>query len=272
MEKVIVTAALTGALTTKELNPYIPITPREIADDAYACWKAGAAVVHLHMRDENGKGTMAVERFQESVALIKEKCDVVINLTTSGDPEAADAERMAHLPVIKPDLASFDAGSMNWMPLGIFANSPQFLEELAKVMLQNEVKPELEIFDSGMIHNTEYYMKKGLIALPPHYQIVLGVGGGAKATVDNLVYFRNLLPKNATWAAFGIGKGHLPILYATIALGGHVRVGLEDNIYYAEDELATNVMLVERAVRVIKEANKEPATAQEARQILQLKK
>jgi len=271
MEKVIITAALTGAITPKEMNPNIPVTPREIADDAYQCWKAGAAVVHLHMRDENGNGTMNKEIFKETVALVKNKCDVVINLTTSGDPLASDEARMAHLIEIKPEMASFDAGSFNWMPLGVFMNSPQFLEMLGKIMLENGVKPELEIFDSGMIHNTEYYIKKGVIALPPHYQFVLGVLGGAMATVENLVYLKNLLPKDATWSAFGIGKAHLPILYATIALGGNVRVGLEDNIYYSKDRLASNVELVARAARLIKEANKEVATPDEARQILGLK-
>lgn len=121
-----------------------------------------------------------------------------------------------------------------------------------------------------MIHSTEYYLKKGILAAPPHYQFVLGVLGGAMATVENLVYLKSLLPKDATWSAFGIGKGHLPLLYAAIALGGNVRVGLEDNVYYAKNRLASNVELVSRAVRLVKEANKEVATPDEARQILGL--
>ena len=137
MEKVIITAALTGAMTPKEMNPNIPLTPQEIANDAYECWNAGAAVVHLHMRDEKGHGTMNKETFKETVALVKAKCDVVINLTTSGDNRASDEERMAHLIEIKPEMASFDAGSFNWMPSGVFMNTPQFLEKLGKVMLEN---------------------------------------------------------------------------------------------------------------------------------------
>lgn len=270
MEKVIITAALTGAMTPKEMNPNIPLTPQEIANDAYECWNAGAAVVHLHMRDEKGHGTMNKETFKETVALVKAKCDVVINLTTSGDNRASDEERMAHLIELKPEMASFDAGSFNWMPSGVFMNTPQFLEKLGKVMLENKIKPELEIFDSGMIHSTEYYLKKGILAAPPHYQFVLGVLGGAMATVENLVYLKSLLPKDATWSAFGIGKGHLPLLYTAIALGGNVRVGLEDNVYYAKNRLASNVELVARAVRLVKEANKEVATPDEARQILGL--
>lgn len=271
MEKVIITAALTGAMTPKEMNPNIPLTPMEIANDAYECWNAGAAVVHLHMRDEEGLGTMNKEIFKETVALVKSKCDVVINLTTSGDNRASDEERMAHLIEIKPEMASFDAGSFNWMPSGVFMNSPQFLEKLGKVMQENGIKPELEIFDSGMIHSTEYYLKKGILASPPHYQFVLGVLGGAMATVENLVYLKSMLPKDATWSAFGIGKGHLPLLYTAIALGGNVRVGLEDNVYYAKGRLATNVELVARAVRLVKEANKEVASPDEARQILGLR-
>lgn len=271
MNKTIISASLTGAVTPKSINPNIPLTPKEIANDAYECWKAGAAVVHLHMRDKNGIGTMDKELFKETVALIKDKCDVVINLTTSGDHLASDEERMAHIVEIKPEMASFDAGSFNWMPAGIFSNTPQFLEKLGKTMIENNIKPELEIFDLGMINTTIYYMKKGIIASPPHYQFVLGVLGAAPATVDNLVLFKNSIPSDATWSAFGIGKAHLPILYATIALGGNVRVGLEDNVYYSKDRLASNVELVERAVRLIKEANKEVASPDEARQILGLK-
>lgn len=271
MEKVIITAALTGAVTPKDINPNIPMTPQEIANDAYECWKAGAAVVHLHMRDEKGLGTMSTKLFRETVALVKEKCDVVINLTTSGDNRASDEERMAHIEAIKPEMASFDAGSFNWMPAGVFMNTPQFLAKLGQVMIENEVKPELEIFDSGMIHTTEYYLKKGVLQAPPHYQFVLGVLGAAMATVENLVYLKNLLPKNATWSAFGVGKAHLPILYAAIALGGNVRVGLEDNVYYSKDLLATNVDLVARAGRLVKEAGKEVSTSAEARLILGLR-
>jgi 3-keto-5-aminohexanoate cleavage enzyme len=271
MDKVIISAALTGAVTPKDSNPHIPLTPEEIANDAYECYKAGAAVVHIHMRDDQGLGTMDKERFRKTADLIKNKCDVVVNMTTSGDNRASDEERMAHIVELKPEMASFDAGSFNWMPLGVFTNTPQFLEKLAKMMLDSGVKPEIEVFDTGMIGVAEYYIKKGLIKTPPHFQICLGVLGAARGTVEDLLYLRNLLPKNSTWSAFAIGKGHIPILYTTIALGGHIRVGLEDNLYYNKDKLATNAELVERAGRVIKEANKTAATPDEARQILGLK-
>ncbi len=273
MEKVIITAALTGAVTPKDLNPDIPLTPKEIADDAYECWKAGASVVHLHMRDENGIGTMDKERFKETVQLIRERsdCDVVLNLTTSGEAGASDERRMAHLIELEPEMASYDSGTFNWMPSAIFENSPRFLEKLGKAMLDHNIKPEVEVFDSGMLHNALYYVKKEILKTPTHFQFVLGVLGASSARVDDLVFLKNLLPKDATWSAFGIGKDHLPILYATIALGGHVRVGLEDNVYYAKDRPAKNVELVSRAARVIREANKEVATSDDARRILGLK-
>jgi len=269
-DKVIITAALTGAVTPKEKNPNVPITPEEIAEDAYKCYQAGASIVHIHMRDDEAQGTMDKERFRKTAELISAKCDVIINMTTSGDHRASDEERMAHVAELEPEMASFDAGSFNWMPAGVFMNSPQFLNKLGKVMIEHNVKPELEIFDTGMIHISEYYLKKEVLKAPLHFQFVLGVLGGAQATVKNLVNMVELIPEGSTWSAFGIGKSHLPIMYATVALGGHVRVGLEDNIYYAKDTLASNVSLVERAVRVIREADKDVASPADARQVLGL--
>lgn len=273
MEKVIITVAPTGAWPTKEHNPNIPLTPAEIAQDVYECWQAGAAVAHLHMRDDEGKGTMDKEKFKETVNLIRSKCDIVLNLTTSGDLHATDETRMAHLIELKPELASYDAGSMNWMHNSLFLNPPQFLEKLGKTMQENGVKPEIEIFDAGMVYNSFYYLKKGVLTPPPHYQFVLGAAGGTAATVENLVYLKSLIPQEATWSALGIGSGHLPIMYATIALGGHIRVGMEDNVLYAKGRLAdSNAQFVERAKRLVMEANKVVATPAEARGILGLKK
>jgi uncharacterized protein (DUF849 family) len=270
--KVVLTAALTGAITPKAMNEHIPMTPEEIAADAFACWQAGASVVHLHMRDDEGLGTMDKDRFVKTIELLKERkeCDVVINLTTAGDSRASDAERMAHLPLIKPEIGSYDAGSFNWMPDGVFINSPKFLEELGVVERDLGIKPELEIFDLGHIGITEYYAKRGVLLTPLHYQFVLGVPGGLDATVETLLFLKQRIAPGSTWSAVGIGRAHLPILYATLALGGHVRVGLEDNVYYSRGVKATNRMLVERAVRVINEFGKEVATPDEAREILGL--
>lgn len=267
--KVIVTVAPTGAWPSKKDNPAVPMTPREIADDVHECWQAGAAVAHLHMRDAQGKGTMNKELFKETVDLIREKCDIVLNLTTSGDLDATEETRMAHLIELKPELASYDCGSMNWMHNSLFLNPPAFLEKLATVMNKNGVKPEIEIFDGGMIYNAEYYLKKGFLKAPLHYQFVLGAAGGMSATVENLVFLKGLIPADATWSALGIGKGHLPILYTALALGGHVRVGMEDNVTYSKGRLAkSNAEFVERTVRIIREIDREQAKPDEARAIL----
>ena len=273
MDKTIISVAVTGAWPTKEDNPNIPLTPAEIADDVYACYKAGAAIAHLHMRDDQGKGTMDAEKFRETAERIRGKkdCNIILNFTTSGDLDATDETRQAHLKALQPEMASYDCGSMNWAHSTLFINHPAFLEELAATMQKHQVKPEIEIFDAGMVYNALYYLKKGVLQGDQHYQFVLGAAGGTAATVENLLHLKNLIPEGSTWSAFGIGKGHLPILYATIAMGGHVRVGMEDNILYAKNRLAdSNAQFVQRAARLIKEANNTPATPDEARQILGL--
>ena len=273
MSKTMITVATTGAFPTKEHNPAIPLTPREIAEDVYECWQAGAAIAHLHMRDENGRGTMDKGRFIETVGRIREKCDIVLNLTTSGDLNATDETRMAHVIELEPELASYDAGTMNWGHSTLFVNHPAFLEKLGHVMQEHNVRPEIEVFDAGMLYNALYYMKQGVLKSPGYYQFVLGAPGGTAATVENLVYLKSLLPAGSTWSAFGIGAGHLPILFAAISLGGHVRVGMEDNVLYAKGRLAkSNAEFVARAVRLVREANNEPASPADARDILALKR
>ena len=273
MDKTIITVAPTGAWPSKDDNPNVPLTPAEIAEDVFACYQAGAAIAHLHMRDDEGLGTMDKDRFAETVKLIRQKCDIVLNLTTSGDLNATDETRMAHLIELEPELGSYDCGSMNWMHSGLFLNPPAFLETLGKTMKEHGVRPEVEVFDASFIYNAMYYVKKGVLDAPPYFQFVLGAAGGTMATVENLVYLKSLLPEGAPWSAFGIGRGHMPILLTTVALGGHVRVGMEDNVLYSKGQLAdSNAQFVERAVRVIKEAGREPATPDEAREILNLKK
>jgi Uncharacterized conserved protein len=274
MEKVIITAALTGAVTPKSINEHIPTTPEEIAEDAYRSYKAGAAVVHLHMRDENAIGTMDPERFRRTIELIRAKkdCDVIINCTSSGENNASDERRMAHMKTLAGiEMGSYDAGTFNWMPSGIFENSPKFLEALGKTYLERGIKPEVEIFDSGMLTVADYFQKQGALPSPLHYQFCLGVLGGMPATVENLVYLTKKIPEGSTWSAFGVGKSHLPILYAAIALGGHVRVGLEDNVYFSRGVKADNSMLVKRAADAVRIFGKEPATPDEAREILGIK-
>lgn len=272
--KVIITAALTGAMTPKELNENIPFTPEEIAKDAYECWKAGAAMVHIHVRNDAGRGEMDKEKFAEVIRLIRgyEDCNVIINVTTAGEPNASDEKRLAHVRELDGiEMASYDAGSFNWMPAGVHENSPKFLEELGIICRARDIKPEYEIFDTGMMGIVDYYVDKGILKAPGQYCFVMGVKGGMEATVDNLLFLKNKLPKGSTWSAFGIGKDHMPIMYATLAMGGHIRVGLEDNVYFSKGVKATNVQLVERAVQAIETFGKEVATSKEARQILGLK-
>ena len=277
MAKTIITAALTGAVTPAGYR--IPETPEQIADDAYDVWKLGAAVVHLHMRADDGLGAMDKEKFLETVRLIRmhKDCDVIINCTSSGASSkhpATDDERMAHHREVPGlEMGSYDAGTFNWMPNGVFMNSPQFLKKLGDLYMERGIKPEIEIFDTGMLGVANYFVREKHLPVPCHFQFCLGVLGGMPATVENLLYLKNHIPEGATWSAFGIGKGHLPILFATLALGGHIRVGLEDNVVFEVKEngekiIATNHMLVERAVAAVRAYGNTPATPAEARRIL----
>lgn len=268
--KIMLTVAPTGAWPSKNDTPHIPLQPKEIAEDVYACWQAGASVAHIHVRDDDDKSSMDFDKFTKTVELIRATdSDIVINLTTSGQLGLADENRMKHIISLKPELASYDCGSMNWAHSTVFENSPRFLEKLGTVMQENNIKPEIEIFDAGMVYNALYYLKKGILKAPLHFQFVLGVPGGMAATVENLMFLKTLIPADATWGALGIGRGHLPIMYTTLALGGHVRVGMEDNIYYSRGVLAkSNVEFVERTKRIAAEIDLEIATPDEARAIL----
>ncbi|MEL7649125.1 MAG: 3-keto-5-aminohexanoate cleavage protein [Sedimentibacter sp.] len=269
MDKVIITVATTGAWGTKENTPYIPLTPEEIADEVYACAKAGASIAHIHARDKDGKESVSPIIFAEIVERIKQKnCNVILNLSTAAPPP--DDARLVPISILKPEMASYDCGSINWMHHHVFLNEPAFLEKLGICMQENNIKPEIEIFDAGMMYESIYYLKKGILKSPPHYQFVLGAPGGMDATVKNLLFLYEMLPPNSTWSAFGIGKNHLPIMYAALALGATgIRVGMEDNIYYSKGLLAkSNAEFVNRAVRIIHELGKEVAAPDEAREIL----
>ena len=279
--KVIITAAVTGAWPKKENNPNVPMTPQEIADDVYACWKAGAAVAHLHMRDDEGNGTMDTAKFEETVNLIHTKypdCDIVLNLTTSGDIHADDEIRVAHVKKLKPEMASYDCGSMNWLNSGLFLNTPKFLTDCGLLFQELGVKPEIEAFDPGMIGNAAYYIKKGVLKTPVHFQFCMGCANGIAGSMKNLIFMKETADElvgkgNYTWSCFGVGHSAMEMLYGAVALGGGIRVGMEDNVMYAKGQLAeSNVQFVERAARVIREYGNEVATPAEARQILGLAK
>lgn len=273
--RVILTVACTGAWPQKSDTPYIPLTPQDQADEIVRCCEAGASIAHIHVRDDESKASMDFDQFAETVRLVRARCDIVINLTTSGGLGLNDEIRMKPFQLLRPEMASFDAGTMNWAHSTIFENSPRFLEKLAVSMSECQVKPEFEIFDAGMIYNVLYYMKKGLIKENPHFQFVLGAPGGMTAEVRNLMFLldtcKQHLGDNFTWSALGIGRGHLPIVLAALALGGNVRVGMEDNILYRKGELAqSNTWFVERVKRLAAEMDKTIATPDETRAMLGL--
>ena len=272
MEKLIITAAITGSRITREMTPHIPITPQEIAQSAVECWNAGAAMVHIHVRDPNtGLGTQDLEMFRQVVETVREKTDLILCLTTSGIPgrNLPIEERLAPLS-LQPEVASFDAGSIN---LGgtVFMNSPEFLDRAAEKMKAAGVKPELEIFDLGMLVTCLRMRDEGKLDEPLHFQFVLGTPWGAPATPKSLIHLHEYLPSDATWSVIGIGKGHLPMSMMALAMDGHIRVGMEDNIYYSRGVLAeSNAQFVERIVRISNEYGREIATPAEARKMLTL--
>jgi 3-keto-5-aminohexanoate cleavage enzyme len=272
MEKLIITAAITGSRISRQTTPYIPISPEEIAQSAVECWHAGAAMVHIHVRDpQTGVGTQDVETFRKIVDILREKTDLILCLTTSGIPgrNLPTEERLAPLD-LKPEVASLDAGSIN-LGGSVFLNSPEFLDRAAEKMRAVGVKPELEIFDLGMLVTCFRMRDEGKLDTPLHFQFVLGTPWGAPATPKSLIYLHEYIPENSTWSVIGIGKGHLPMSMMAMVMGGHIRVGMEDNIYYTKGVLAkTNAQFVARIGRLAQEYGREVATPDEARKILKL--
>ena len=274
MEKLIITVAITGSRITREATPYIPITPEEIVTSATECEEVGASIVHIHVRDPNtGLGTQDIGLFRQVVEPLREKTDLVLCLTTSGIPgrNLYIKERLTPLE-LEPELASFDAGSIN-LGGSAFINTPEFLQVAAIRMREKGVKPELEIFDVGMMVTCLRMREEGYLTDPLHFQFVLGTPWGIPASPKSLLHLLDYLPERSTWSVIGIGRAHLPICMMGLILDGHIRVGMEDNIYYRRGELAkTNAQLVERIVRIAKEYGREVATPKEARKILGLKK
>lgn len=271
-DKVIVTGALTGAVTTKQENSNLPTQPEEICNAALECYEAGAAVVHIHVRNEDDTASMRFDLFEKTVNLIRAtRCPVLLNLTSSGGQGFGTEERIKPFKELKPELATFDAGTMNWLHKSVFMNEPAFLEACGKAMIASNVKPEIEIFDMGMLNTAKYYLKTGILQAPAHFQLCLGAPGGMEATTDSLLYLVNHLPEDCTWSAFGIGRGSNEVMLATLALGGNVRVGLEDNVYYnAGQKAVSNAQFVDRVKRVAAEFGKTLATPEEAKVIFNL--
>lgn len=279
MEKLIITAALSGTSTSKEKAPSVPYHAEEIAEQVVAVAHAGASIVHIHVRDDDGFATMRTEKFEEAFSAIKKAVkkagtDIIINLTTSGSVVLEpNSVRLAHLKKLRPEMCSFDAGSFNWNCGGVFVNAPDFLEQLSACAVEYDIKPEMEIFDSGMLGNALYYIEKYGIPTPCHFQFVLGVGGAAAGNTKNLVYLKEMLPPGSTWSVTGIGRSHMDMMLAGLSMGcTGLRVGLEDNLYLARGKKATNVELVNRAAALARLAGREIASAQEARAILGIRR
>lgn len=275
--KVVLTVALCGNGSTKAMTPYVPEQPDELVRDIVECAKAGAAVAHIHVRDRDGKATMSTDVFKEVCDKTREACakeglDICLNLTTSGSRFTWE-ERMNHLRACLPEMCTFDPCTMNWGNSFVFLNEPKFLEQLGHLAQELDIKPELEIFDCGHLHNLNYFIKSGILKAPLHLQFMLGVTGAMPGTVESLGYMLPLMPEGCTWSISGIGKAHMPMMLAGLAAGcDGLRVGLEDNLYLSHGVKATNVQLVERAVKLIGIAGREVATAAEAREILGLTK
>jgi len=272
MEKLIITAAICGAEVTKEHNPAVPYTIEEIVREAKSAYDAGASIIHLHVRWDDGTPTQDTKRFQEAVDAIKAVCpDVIVQPSTGGAVGMTDLERLASTDIVPtPEFATLDCGTCNFGGDEIFINTDNTIFNFAKIMKEKGIKPELEVFDKGMIDIALKADRKGLLVHPLHFDFVLGVQ--MSATIRDLVFMVGSLPQGSTWTATGIGKSTWTIAAATIAMGGHVRVGFEDNVYLEKGVLAkSNGELVARVARLSREIGREVATPDEARVILGLK-
>lgn len=270
MDRLIITVAPTGNVPTQEMNPHLPVTPEEIAGTAVRCREAGASVIHVHARDAAGKPTLDPEVFARIYQLVTERTDLVVQISTGSRAGTELEARAAAVRRLRPEMASLTTGSMNF-PDRVCANSFEVIEYLAQAMKEAGTKPEMEIFEAGMIANAARLVERGLVMPPLHLNFVLGNKGALPASPRNLVFLSESIPPGSTWTVTAIGRWQTPMAMMALAMGGHVRVGLEDNIYYRKGELATNEQLVARVARMAGEVGRAVATPDEARQMLGLK-
>jgi uncharacterized protein (DUF849 family) len=301
MSKAIFTAAITGSIHTPTMSPYLPITPDQIADNAIQACGAGAAAVHIHVRNpETGQPSPDLELFKKVLTKVKSKCDVIVCTTTGGGLGMTPEQRVGVVSTLKPELASCNMGSMNFalFPLLekmkdfkfpwekqyleftedlIFPNTFKSIRVFLNIFNENGTKPELEVYDAGMINNTAFMIERGLLKTPVYIQFVLGILGGMGATVENLVFLyesaRRLIgEKNFVWSVCAAGRNEIPMCTHALLMGGNARVGMEDALWLDKGVLAkSNAELVAKIVRIAKEFGIEPATPAEARKILGLK-
>jgi 3-keto-5-aminohexanoate cleavage enzyme len=273
-QSLVITCAMTGAEVTKAQQPNLPVTPREQAKAARDAVKAGASVIHLHVREDDGTPSQRVERFEESIHEIRVAVpEAIIQISTGGAVGESIENRKRPLE-LKPEMASLNLGTMNFGD-DVFMNPPKDIVGLAEEMDRLGIAPELEIYEAGHLEASFRLIQKGILKPPFHYQFVLGVPGGMSGDVRNLVHLKSLLDSElggkAHWAVAGVGRFQLPVAAHAVFMGGHVRVGFEDNVFYRKGELAkSNAQLVERIVRLASELGRSVAAPEEARELLGL--
>lgn len=272
MDKLIITCAISGAEVTKAHNPYVPYTPSEMAEEAYKAYCAGAAIIHLHVRNDDGSPTQSKARYKEVIKSIREKCpDVIIQPSTGGAVGMGRQERLepTELPI---EMATLDCGSLNFGGDEVFISTENDIIHFAQTMKEKDILPELECFEKGHIDTVLRLYKKGKIHDPLHFSFVLGVPGGMTGEARDFHFLRESIPEHATFSVAGIGRFEFPLAELSIAHGGHVRVGLEDNIYTSKGVLAKgNEALVLKVREIAKRYNREIASPNEARKILRIK-
>lgn len=299
-DKAVITAAITGSIHTTSMSPYLPITPKQIADDAVRAYEAGAAVCHIHARDpETGRPTPDINLIKEIITSIKSRCNIVVCITTGGGLGMTAEQRLVPVSTFKPELASFNGGSINFALFHaldkfkdfkfewekqylnmtedfIFPNTFKSMREFAAIFQANGTKPEFEIYDSGMVNNVAFMIERGQVKKPVYIQFVMGVLGGITPSPENLMFLVDYAKRLIGDFEFSVcvaGRAQFSICTQSLLIGGNVRVGLEDNIYLDRGVLApSNAALVERAVRIVRDLGSEVASADEARAIIGLKR
>ncbi|MBL8313177.1 MAG: 3-keto-5-aminohexanoate cleavage protein [Rubrivivax sp.] len=270
MDKLIITAALTGAELTRTQQPALPTTPEEIAQAAWECAQAGAAIVHVHARRADGSSTQEAAAYRSIIEAVRARCDVIVQVSTGGAVGMTAQERIAPL-ALRPEMATLTMGSVNFGD-GVFLNPPPDIERFLHTMRSHGVVPEFEVFDAGMLAALARWVAKRVVAAPGHVDFVLGVPGGMPGTPEALMYLRSQLPAGFSWSVAGIGAAQLPMTTLAIVLGGHVRVGFEDNILLRRGELAgSNAQFVQRAAAMARLLDRPLATPDEARSMLGLR-
>lgn len=269
--KLVITCACTGAETTKAQNPALPITPDEVAKTAEECRAAGAAILHLHVRNDDGTPTASVARFKEAIEAVRRKTDIIVEITTGGAVGDTAEERLRPVKELEPEMASLDCGTVNFGDEYIVNDLPT-MRAFAAEFKRRKVRATLECFDLGHVYASHYLIKEGLLEAPYHYGFVLNVPGAVPYSVENLSAFIRALPAGADFTVMGIGRSSLPAQFGAMANGGWIRVGFEDNVYFSKGVLArNNAELVERAARIAHEGGLKPATPDEVRQYLKLR-